>query len=78
MIGLGEFLDKVFIGELVRFIFFNYFIVIISDGIFLVVLFLIKVKIKIWNNEYIDFRIIINFREEFLSVFIFFGVINFY
>lgn len=74
--GLGELLDKVFTGEPARPTPLNHPTAIISDGFPLAASLSTKVKTKIWNNEYIDFRTIINSREEPLSVSISSGVIN--
>lgn len=74
--GLGALLDKVFTGEPARPIESSNPATIITDGIPLSSSVSVKIKSKVWNNEFIDFRTLLSTREEPLSVSISSGVIN--
>lgn len=74
--GLNALLDSVFTGEPARPIELSNPAAIISDGIPLSSSVSIKIKSKVWNNEFIDFRTLLSTREEPLSVSISSGVIN--
>ncbi|XP_062601970.1 uncharacterized protein LOC134263599 isoform X2 [Saccostrea cucullata] len=73
---LGTLLDQVFAGEPARASDLPYSSTIVSDGIPLGSSVSSKLKSKIWNNEFIDFRSLQNTREEPLSVSISTGVIK--
>ena len=70
---IGAILDQVFLGEPAR---SAQPVHNIQDGIPLGASVSSKIKSKIWNHEYIDFRSLIDCKEEPLSVTISTGVIN--
>jgi hypothetical protein len=74
--ALGELIDKVFAGEPARSTVHSISAATVSDGIPLGASVSSKIKSKIWNNEFIDFRSLQNTREEPLSVSISTGVIQ--
>lgn len=74
--GLSALLDSVFTGEPAMPIDLTNPAAIISDGIPLSSSVSVKIKSKVLNNEFIDFRTLLSTREEPLSVSISSGVIN--
>ena len=73
--GIGALLDQVFLGESVG---SNQPSFDFKDGIPLGASVSQKLKSKIWNNEYFDFKSLLDNKEEPLSVTITSGVINFH
>ena len=75
--ALGDLLDKVFAGEPARSTeMHNFSTNIVSDGIPLASSVPHKLKLKIWNNEFIDFRSLLGTREEPVSLSISTGIIQ--
>lgn len=74
--GLSALLDSVFTGEPAMPIELSNPAAIISDGIPLSSSVSVKIKSKVLNNDFIDFRTLLSTREEPLSVSISSGVIN--
>lgn len=74
--GLSALLDSVFTGEPAMPIELSNPAAIISDGIPLSSSVSVKIKSKVWNYEFLDFRTLLSTREEPLSVSISSGVIN--
>ena len=71
--GIGAILDQVFLGEPAR---SAQPVLNIKEGIPLGASVSSKIKTKIWNHEYVDFKSLIDSKEEPLSVTISTGVIN--